>query len=344
MLGFGELPPLDGELSCDITIRAAAGGDIGRIVHRTPSVVLRPGSVDDIVNVVQFACSRGLKLAARGRGHTTFGQSQVEAGVLIDMTSLATIHPVAGDRVTVDAGTRCAGRTLLPVTLEHGLRPPVLTDYVDLTVGGTLSVGGISGTSYRDGAQVDNVLELQVVTGEGNLETCSPLRKPDLFDAALAGQGQCAIIVRATVRLVPAKAAVRVFDLFYPDLQAMIRAERRLIADGRFDFVVGFVTPSPAGGWAYLIEAACYYTPPVEPDRAALLAGLGHIPGSEQIRDEPYLDWAYRVDAQVAELEASGVWGHAHPWPTSSCPARLSSATSVTSSRPWSPLTFTRVT
>lgn len=228
---------------------------------------------------------------------------------MVDMTTLATVHSIDGDRATVDAGTRW--RTLLPLTLERGLTPPVLTDAVDLTVGGTLSVGGISGASYRDGAQVDNVLELQVVTGKGTLETCSPTQSPDLFNVALAGQGQCAIIVRATVRLVPAETTVRVRDLRYPGLQAMIQAQRQLIADGSFDHVAGLVTPAPAGGWAYAIEAASSYTTPARPHHAGLAANLGHIPSSEQIRDEPYVGWAYRVDDQVAELVASGVWGHA---------------------------------
>src|SRR5918992_1039110 len=119
--------------------------------------------------------------------------SQADAGVVIDMSTLNQIHSITPDRAVVDAGV--VWRDLLLVTTPAGLTPPVLTDYTRLTVGGTLSVGGVSGRSYRHGAQVDNVLELQVVTGEGQLLTCSATENQRLFEAALAGLGLCAVIV-----------------------------------------------------------------------------------------------------------------------------------------------------
>ncbi len=48
------------------------------------------------------------------------------------------------------------------------VKPPVFTDYIELSIGGTLSLGGIGGTSYRYGVQVDNVLSLEVVTVMGS--------------------------------------------------------------------------------------------------------------------------------------------------------------------------------
>jgi FAD/FMN-containing dehydrogenase len=65
------------------------------------------------------------------------------------------------------------------VTLAHRLTPPVFTDYLELSVGGTLSAGGIGGTSPRFGGQVDNVAELEVVTGAGERMVCSPHQRAD---------------------------------------------------------------------------------------------------------------------------------------------------------------------
>ena len=146
------------------------------------------------------------------------------------MSALPTEPVFAGNQVEVGAGM--LWRTVLQATTAKGLTPPVLTGYLGLSVGGTLSVGGVGGTTYRYGAQVDNVLQLQVVTGEGQLQTCSASQQPDLFEAALAGQGQCGIIVKATLRLVPAETNTRTFLLFYPDVPTMLADERLLIADG----------------------------------------------------------------------------------------------------------------
>jgi cytokinin dehydrogenase len=68
----------------------------------------------------------------------------------------------------------------------------------------------------------DYVLELEVVTGQGEQVICSPDRHPSLFDAVRAGLGQVGVITRATLRLVPAPRLVRRFLLFYPDLATML--------------------------------------------------------------------------------------------------------------------------
>ena len=54
------------------------------------------------------------------------------------MGRLRTIHAVQRDRVVVDAGA--TWREVVEATLPHGRTPPVLTDYLDLSVGGTLAV------------------------------------------------------------------------------------------------------------------------------------------------------------------------------------------------------------
>jgi FAD/FMN-containing dehydrogenase len=310
--GFEALPPLDGVLYTDRDTRNAAADDFGHIVHRQPNAVLKPGSIEDIIRVIRFARTHKLKVAARGQGHSTYGQPQVEAGVVIDMNMLNTIHYIGADRAIVDAGVLWS--QLLLATLEQQLTPPVLTDYIELSVGGTLSAGGIGGTSHRYGVQVDNVLEVQVVTGEGNLETCSPSQKRALFAAVLAGLGQCGLVVRATIRLIPAESHARVFLLFYSDLAAFTNDQRLLIADERFNYVEGQVVPDVSGGWRYMLEAASFYTPPQKPNNTSLLAGLSYSRDTEQIEDRSYFDFANRLAPTVAFLKESGVWSYPHPW------------------------------
>jgi cytokinin dehydrogenase len=177
---------------------------------------------------------------------------------------------------------------VLRATLPHGLTPPVLTDYLELSVGGTLSVGGVGGASPHYGAQADNVLELEVVTGAGQRAVCSPTRAPELFYAVLAGLGQCAVLVRATLRMVP--------------------------ADGRFSFAEGEAQLNPNGpGWLYYLEAGAYYdsTPP---DDEALTGDLHFERGTRQISDLGYADFLDRLAPGVAFLESTGEWYDPHPW------------------------------
>jgi FAD/FMN-containing dehydrogenase len=120
-----------------------------------------------------------------------------------------------------------------------GLRTPVTTDVNLLTVGGTLSTGGLGGTTFAVGMQVDHVLELDVVTGRGDLVTCSPNRNKELFHAVLGGQGQCGIIVRAVIPLVPAPTHVKFYRLSYTNLEAFVNDQLLLARKRTFDHLYG---------------------------------------------------------------------------------------------------------
>ncbi len=308
------LPPLDGQLLMDAETLARAADDYGHIVHRTPWAVLVPGSVQDIVKMVRFARAHGLKVAA-GRGigesHSTQGQAQVEAGIFIDMSALSTIHALQPGSAWVDAGVRW--EQLLAATVPLGKSPPTLTDFIELSIGGTLSVGGIGGQAFRWGLQVDNVLELDVVTGLGELVRCSPWQNRFLFDAVRGGLGQFGIIVRARVRLVDVPGRVRMYTARYDNLETLMRDQRQLIEDGRFDYVEG--SPAQANGvWSYTLEVAKYFAPGFEPNDALLLAGLSFQPGTVQTTDSSYFDFANRLAPVVAFLKSIGVWGFPHPW------------------------------
>lgn len=295
--GAIRVPELDGELVLEPGPEYAE--DWGMIVHRAPRAVLRPGSVRDVQRMVRFANEQCLRVAMRGQGHSAFGQAQVEAGVVIDSRTLATVHRIDVAGAVVDAGV--TWRDLVLASVEVGLTPPVSTDYLGLSVGGTLSVGGIGGASSHFGLQVDNVLALEVVTGDGRLVHCSPRDNADLFGSVLGGLGQFAIIVRATVRLVPAKRTARVYRLSYTDLATFTADQRMLLDDGRFDYLEGQVVPVEGGGWSYLLEAAAYYTAPA-PGDSQLLRGLRH--GSAEIQELPYVDWLDRIYAIVEQLRA----------------------------------------
>ncbi len=301
-----QVPTFDGTFVTDPVLVAQSADDFAQIIHQTPLAVLRPGSVDDVLKMVRFARQHSLRLAGRGNGHTAFGQSQVEAGVVIDLSSLNQIHTIAADHAIVDAGV--VWRDLLLATTAAGLTPPVLTDY-------TLSVGGVSGRSYQHGAQVDNVLELQVVTAEGRLVTCSETKRKDLFDAVLAGLGQCAIIVRATIRLIPAKERAQTHRLFYADAPSMLADLRYLVRQKRFDYLRGNVVPSPdaSKAFSFFIEATSFYTVPADKP-ADPLAGVRSLAGLNQLEDQPYFDFTDVVVQLYTALDAAGLGDFAHPW------------------------------
>lgn len=298
---------LTGRRRYDEAALADAGRDFGGLVERRPAVVLLPGDVSDVAQVVKFAMQRGIPVAARGSAHSTRGQSLVHQGIVIDMTAMDTVHSVADDFAVVDAGA--SWREVLAASLPAGRTPPVLPDLLDLSVGGTLSLGGLGGTSHRHGAMVDNVIELQVVTGRGDVVCCSATANTELFRAVLAGLGQCGVITRATVRLIPAPTNVRHTKTLYATTAELNRAQLALIAGGQHDYVEGLVMQDGAGGWLRCLETAAYLTDGQQPESS--VHGEGVLLESLTI---PYVDFVNRLGDEDTFLASLGHRRQPRPW------------------------------
>lgn len=291
---------------------AAAARDFGGIVEHAPRGVICPRTKDEVVAAVRFARAERLPIAARGRGHSTFGQAQVADGIVLDMRELGGVHELAADSAVVGGG--CTWATLVEQAAARGVTPPALTDYLHISVGATLSLGGVGGASFRHGVQADNVLELEVVTGEGELVRCSRDVRRDLFDAVRAGMGTCGVIVEARVRLVPVLPRVRLYTLRYAAVAPFVGDQLALAADGRFDYLDGTVQHEAGGHYSFKLTCAKHHARDRDPDHRALLAGLRFVPGGVSSEDCDYLDFALRVDEYAARQQRKKLWTAPHPW------------------------------
>lgn len=279
---------------------AWAADDFGHIVHIQPAGVLRPSSVADVVVALQ----EGHPLRARGQGHSTAGQAQQAGAVIVDMSYLNAILSVTSSYVEVEAGARWS--EVLAATLPRGLTPPVLTDYLELSVGGTLSLGGIGGAAHQHGLQADNVLSLDVLLPDGEIQTCGAGDR--LFDRVRAGEGSHGIIVRARLRLIPAPARARRYLLHYSDLAQFLNDQRTLMASRRLHYLEGQAKP----GWFYELEAVAYYSGD-QPDADSLLGDLSHE-FVESVEDLTYWEFLNRLAPGEQFLRSVGDWQRPHPW------------------------------
>lgn len=296
---WNGVPSLDGELVLDEASREAMAVDLGANVRRLPAAVLRPRSPQDVVKMLRFADAQGLPIAMRGQGHSQYGQALVKDGIAIDSKSLNAVTVEPPGFVYAQAGASWEKVTL--ATLTHGLTPPALGDTMSLSVGGILSAGGIGNRSHLFGAVVDNVAELDVVTGAGDLVTCSRDHNRELFELALGGMGQCALIVGARLRVVSAPAWVVRRELVYDDLTTFLSDLRIVATDGRFDHVGALVVSRAGGtGWNFHMSVGKFSATP-EVDFASAESGLrfaskgGPVPTT-------YAGYLHREDPRNAAL------------------------------------------
>ncbi|WP_130797521.1 FAD-binding protein [Streptomyces otsuchiensis] len=319
---IAALPHLDGTLTTSGSELDSYGHDFGRIVTGTvPWAVLTPGSTRDIVAMIKYARTNKLKLAVNGRSgtegdlesHSNYGQAAVSGGISVDARGMSDILAVGSKTIRVQAGATWA--ELTERLMAVGKTLPALPDYLHLSVGGTLSVGGIGTTVGTEGLMADTVESLVVVTGTGETLTCSPHRHADLFNTALAGGGQVGVIVEATIRTVPLKEKAIIFGLYYRDAATYMADSEKVLADRRFQMHGGeMVLAEDGSGWRYKLEGIALYKGNARPNPQTLLRGLRDIRSEAHIEDSTYRDFVYRLDNYEPYLKETGHWYQPKPW------------------------------
>jgi cytokinin dehydrogenase len=315
---------LRGEVSTSPPELRDLAGDFGRIVTRVPAAVVRPATVDDVTALVRMAPREGWTVTSRGAAHSQSGQGLSEGGVLLDMRSLAGDIRIDETRLTAEclAGTRWSD--LVAETMRRGLTPLVLTNNLDVTVGGTLSVAGIGVASFRHAAQVDTCEALEVVTGTGERVECDRERERDLFDAVRSGLGLFGVMTRARVRLRRALPSTRTFHLLYDDLATLMRDERTLIDRDRVTYLESWCVPCPQGfrqgpmglqpfaEWFFPLHVSVEYdgTYPADED---VLDGLRPY-RRPHVGDQTTEGYARRLAPLFELWKRAGYWAATHPW------------------------------
>ena len=135
--------------------------DFGHVFRGSPAGVVKPRSAGQVAEVVTEAVSSGAKLTLRGVGHSAGGQALPVDSIAVDLSEMRGVGSVDVERQTIHCEAGALLRDVVAATMEHRLLPRALTNLLDLTVGGLLSVGGIGPGSHRDGPIVANVAALK---------------------------------------------------------------------------------------------------------------------------------------------------------------------------------------
>jgi len=123
---------------------------------------------------------------------------------------------------------------LVKETLKLGLLPAVVPQLKTITVGGALVGLGIESSSFRYGLVHETLLEIEALTGTGDVVVCRPDNEyRDLFYALPNSYGTLGLALKIQMQLIPARKYVRLTNSRFNDAQKFFEALETLSAKKR---------------------------------------------------------------------------------------------------------------
>ena len=156
----------------------------------------------------------------------------------LDTTGLTRVISVDPDARTADVQGMCTYEDLVDATLAHGLMPYVVPQLKTITLGGAVTGLGIESSSFRLGLPHESVLEMDVLTGTGEIVTARPdgtERERTLFRGFPNSYGSLGYAVRLRIALEPVRRYVELRHVRFNSIAALTAALERISVEGRYD-------------------------------------------------------------------------------------------------------------
>ncbi len=184
------------------------------MIDKTPALIARCASVDDVKAAIEFARIHELRVAVRGGGHSAAGHGTCDDGLVIDLSPMRAVQVDPVERIAVvqpglnwgdlDRATQTYGLAVTGGIVSE-------TGVAGLTLG-----GGIGWLMRKHGLTADNLLSADLVTADGQFLHASAEQNAELFWGLQRGGGNFGIVTEFRFRLHPVGPIVLAGWVLYP--------------------------------------------------------------------------------------------------------------------------------
>ncbi|EUC61622.1 FAD-binding domain protein [Rhizoctonia solani AG-3 Rhs1AP] len=301
---------------------------VGNLLYRlkSPSVTIRPGNEDEVVRVVNFCRDNGVHLTVKNGGHSYAAHGLNDSGIVMCMDKLNRVSiNEDSSAVTIGAGA----------IWKHVYDQFVGRNKANIVVGGQCPYVGVSGFTMGGGLSpfsrsyglgIDNVLEIRVVTANGDIQTIVKAINPEglapeemdndqklLWGVCGGGGGNFGVLLEFKSRVYPLNnpsgqvvCGQLIWNLRYPESRARFNAAlaafnamdcpNALTVDGLWrangDELKGYLTVIYNGTWANCIaDLAGFVDLNMNTDEH-----LGRRPDVVDLKEMMWSDWVHKED------------------------------------------------
>ncbi|MEV6136571.1 FAD-binding oxidoreductase [Nocardia sp. NPDC051990] len=154
----------------------------------------------------------------------------------LDVSGLAKVIAVDAEAKTADVAGMTTYEDLVAATLPYGLAPLVVPQLKTITLGGAVTGLGIESSSFRSGLPHESVLEMDVLTGAGEIVTATPDGEhADLFRGFPNSYGTLGYSVRLKIELETVQPYMALRHIRFHDLRELESTLARIVTDRTYE-------------------------------------------------------------------------------------------------------------
>lgn len=218
--------------------------DFGEIYYKTPSEIISPKSTNELSKTLYKLNKEKKEVTIRNTGHSVNGQT-LTSSIQIDL-SLIKFIKFDKEKLEVTCGAGNSWNEIFQAIEFPNFSLPIFPNNPQqkIQIGGTAAVGGVGPYSYKYGGFWNSVLEITLVTMEGEILKCSENQNSDLFYFSLGGFGKIGVISELKIKVIPSQKNVLVLELLSFSNQDYFQKIKKVL---KIPEIVGFNGISKGG-------------------------------------------------------------------------------------------------
>ena len=223
---------------CELEERYAYAFDASNSFEKTclPDVVVFAETIEQVQNVIKIADKYSIPVICRGAGTNTVGSCIAEhGGIILNFSKMNKILEINRENMTARVQPGVVLKDLKNQVEQLGLYyPPDPSNLAVSTIGGSIAQNSAGARSFKYGTTKDYVLDLLVVTANGELlrtgsNTIKNAAGYNLGSLFTGSEGTLGIVVEATLKLIPKPQCTKVIMAYFDSLSDAAKSVSAII-------------------------------------------------------------------------------------------------------------------
>lgn len=223
---------------CELEERYAYAFDASNSFEKTclPDVVVFAETIKQVQNVIKIADKYSIPVICRGAGTNTVGSCIAEhGGIILNFSKMNKILEINRENMTARVQPGVVLKDLKNQVEKLGLYyPPDPSNLAVSTIGGSIAQNSAGARSFKYGTTKDYVLDLLVVTANGELlrtgsNTIKNAAGYNLGSLFTGSEGTLGIVVEATLKLIPKPQCTKVIMAYFDSLSDAAKSVSSII-------------------------------------------------------------------------------------------------------------------